>query len=561
MQEVSPDAVYDYVIVGSGFGGSVSAMRLAEKGYSVLVLERGKRFEDQDFAKTNWNIPKYLWLPALRCFGVLQISPFKDVLVLHGSGVGGGSLGYANVLMQPTDELFENPSWKHLADWRAILLPHYDTARRMLGAVQNPCVWPADRVVREIAAELRTQDTFRPTTVGVFFGEPGKEGQEVPDPYFDGEGPPRKGCIHCGACMVGCRNNAKNTLVKNYLYLAEKWGVQVRPECEVRDIRPLANGQPDQARYEVFYRSSTAWLFNPQRKVRARNVILSASALGTLRLLFRCRDITRSLPNISPRLGTMVRTNSEALLGATAKDWKVDYSKGIAITSIFQADPVTSIEPVRYPAKSSLMRFLAGPLVVHGGSLARRFWRTFSKIAFHPTEFARTHILPGWAERTTILLVMQTEDNHLRMRLGKDFFTLYRSNLVSEPDAEHNIPAKIDIGHQVTRNFAGKIDGLPAGSVNEALFNIPMTAHILGGCPFGLSAQEGVVDLDCQVHNYPGLYVVDGSIMPANPGVNPSLTITALAEYAMSRVPAKDGSLSGKKTHHQQIFAEEFQLF
>jgi cholesterol oxidase len=467
MQEVSPDAVYDYVIVGSGFGGSVSAMRLAEKGYSVLVLERGKRFEDQDFAKTNWNIPKYLWLPALRCFGVLQISPFKDVLVLHGSGVGGGSLGYANVLMQPTDELFENPSWKHLADWKAILLPHYDTARRMLGAVQNPCVWPADRVVREIAAELRTQDTFRPTTVGVFFGEPGKEGQEVPDPYFDGEGPPRKGCIHCGACMVGCRNNAKNTLVKNYLYLAEKWGVQVRPECEVRDIRPLANGQPDQARYEVVYRSSTAWLFNPQRKVRARNVILSASALGTLRLLFRCRDITRSLPNISPRLGTMVRTNSEALLGATAKDWKVDYSKGIAITSIFQADPVTHVEPVRYPDGFSLMRMVAAPLVQAGNRRWRRIWLLLRASILHPIDLLRTKVAPGWARRTTIVLVMQTTDTRLRLRRGRSWLTFFRKGLVSEADQERPLTGELPIAHEVVHRFAARVAGIPQGHADK----------------------------------------------------------------------------------------------
>ena len=535
--------VYDHVIIGSGFGGSVSALRLTEKGYAVLVLERGKRFADQDFAKTNWLFWKYLWMPRLRSFGILQLSLFHNVLVLHGAGVGGGSLGYANVLMQPSDKMFANPSWQHLQDWKSILLPHYTTARRMLGVTQNPCLWPADAILKEIAADLGTMDTFRPTDVAVFFGKTGDQpGIDVPDPFFDGAGPVRTTCRQCGGCMVGCRYNAKNTLVKNYLYLAEKWGARVQAEAQVVDIRPLPPGQPDGARYELVYQRSTAWLFKTQQVVRARNVVVSAGTLGTLHLLFRCRDLTGSLPKISRRLGDMVRTNSESLLGASGRNREVDYSQGIAITSIFQADAVTAVEPVRYPAGSSLMRYLAGPLVESGGGFLRRLYRTVSKIFLRPIDFFRTHILPGWAERTTILLVMQTEDNRIHMRLGRNLLTLFQPGLVSLPDEENTIPSKIDIGHQVTRDFAKKIRGTPAGSINEGLFNIPTTAHILGGCPFGLDDQQGVVDLDCQVHNYPGLYVVDGSIMPANPGVNPSLTITALAEYAMSRVPPKPGA-------------------
>jgi cholesterol oxidase len=526
---------FDYVIIGSGFGGSVSAMRLTEKGYRVLVLERGKRYRDEDFARSTWNIWKYLWLPAGRCFGILQISPFRDVLVLHGSGVGGGSLGYANVLMQPSDELFAAPAWHHLADWKAILLPHYATARRMLGVAPNPHLWTADIVLRSIAGELGQGQTFQPTTVGAFFGAPGVE---VPDPYFDGAGPPRKGCTHCGGCMVGCRHNAKNTLVKNYLYFAEKWGALVRPESEVRDIRPLSEGRPDGARYEVRYRSSTAWLWAPTRRVYARNVIVAAGTLGTNRLLFRCRDITLSLPRISRRLGDMVRTNSEALLGVVSRDLRTNYSEGIAITSIFHADPVTTIEPVRYPAGSDLMRLLSGPLLASGTPF-ERLRASVADVFRRPLDFLRTHVLPGWARRTTILLVMQTEDNRIRLRLGRGAWTLMRRALVSQPDDDHGIPTRIEIGHWVTQRFAEKINGIPSGTVNEALLNIPMTAHILGGCPIGRDAQEGVIDLSCQVHNYPGLYVVDGSIVPANPGVNPSLTIAALAEYAMSRVPAK----------------------
>lgn len=531
-----PDQTFDYVIIGSGFGGSVSAMRLTEKGYSVLVLERGKRYRDQDFAHSNWIVWKYLWMPAARCFGILQISPFRDVFVLHGAGVGGGSLGYANVLMIPDEKLFAAPAWRHLADWETILRPHYDTARRMLGVTCNPRLWPADVTLKEIAGELGMGHTFQPTEVGTFFGEPGKE---VPDPFFGGEGPARTGCIHCGGCMVGCRYNAKNTLVKNYLYLAEKRGAQVRPECEVRDIRPLPEGQPDGARYEVSYRSSTAWLFRPERRVRARNVILSAGALGTLRLLFRCRDVTRSLPDISPRLGDLVRTNSEALLGATNRRLTTDYSEGVAITSIFKPDAVTHIEPVRYPAGSDLMRLLAGPLISSGGNILARFLKSAAEVFLHPLDFVKVHILPGWARRSTILLVMQTEDNRIKLRLGRSLFTLFRRNLVSLPDEEQTIPSKIDVGHEVTRTFARKTDAVPVGSINEGLFNIPLTAHILGGCPFGRDDKEGVVDLNCQLHNYPGLYTVDGSIVPANPGVNPSLTITALAEYAMSCVPPK----------------------
>lgn len=529
---MTPDTTYDYVIVGSGFGGSVSAMRLTEKGYRVLVLERGKRYYDNDFARTTWNVWKYLWLPAARCFGILQISPFRDVLVLHGSGVGGGSLGYANVLMQPSDELFAAPAWHHLADWKTILTPHYETAKRMLGVAPNPRTTPADIVLREIARELNQEHTFQPTTVGTFFGPPGVT---VPDPYFGGAGPARTGCIHCGGCMVGCRFNAKNTMVKNYLYLAERGGAEVRPESEVRDIRPLPPGQPDGARYELFYRRSTAWLPGRPRRVRARNVVVSAGTLGTLRLLFRCRDVTRSLPRISVRLGDIVRTNSESLLGAVSRNLKTNYSEGIAITSIFHADKVTTIEPVRYPAGSDLMRFLSGPLLDTGGFL-KRVGTSVVDVFKRPMDFLRTHVLPGWARRTTIMLVMQTEDNRIRLRLGRSLLTLFKRGLVSQPDEESTIPTKIEIGHHVTRRFADKIGGIAAGSVNEALFNIPMTAHILGGCPFGRDDREGVVDLDCQIHNYPGLYVVDGAIVPANPGVNPSLTITALAEYAMSRV-------------------------
>ena len=457
---------------------------------------------------------------------------------MHGSGVGGGSLGYANVLMEPDEIMFSHPSWKHLRDWRTVLQPHYAMARKMLGVSINPRLGPADELLNDIAREYGALPTFRPSDVGVFFGNGQQaDGETVPDPYFGGDGPERKVCQHCGGCMVGCRHNAKNTLVKNYLYLAEKSGACIQAEATVQDVQPLPEGQPDGARYEVTYLRTTGWLIRPQRRVRARNVVFSAGSLGTQRLLFRCREVSRSLPKISHRLGDRVRTNSEALLGATSPHKRVDYSKGVAITSIFNPDQYTAVEPVRYPAGSSLIRLLAGPLVNYDSNLGQRLARVLGKIFSQPVDFYRLQLQPGWAERTTILLVMQTKDNRIQMRLGRSAWTLFRRGLVSQQDDENAIPTHLDVGHKLTRDFSQRIGGTAAGSINEGVFNMPLTAHILGGCPMGVDDQEGVVGADCQVHNYPGLYVVDGSIMPANPGINPSLTITALAEYAMSLIP------------------------
>jgi len=535
-----PHEPYDYVVIGSGFGGSVSAMRLSEKGYRVLVLERGKRFRDEDFPRTNWNLRKFLWLPALRCFGIMELSTLKGVLVLHGSGVGGGSLVYANVLMQPSDALFDAPAWRDLADWKTVLAPHYVTARQMLGITPNPRLWPADHALRAVAESLGRGDSFRPVEVGICFGPDGQEGEPVPDPYFGGEGPDRATCRHCGGCMVGCRYNAKNTLVKNYLYFAEKHGAAIQPEADVRQIRPLPSGQPDGARYEVVYRKSTAWFGARGRRIRARNVVLSAGVLGTLNVLFHNRDVTRTLSDLSPHLGEMVRTNSEALLGITSRGDNVDYSEGVAITSIVQADDVTQIEPVRYPDGSSFIKMLAAPMIEAGNSVLERLARILGATLRHPLDATKTKLLPGWARKTTILLVMQTEDNLLRLRPGRSIYSLFQRGLVPEQDPDRPVHAHIPIGHRATRAFADRTNGITQAPIHESLLNMPTTAHILGGCPFGRSAADGVIDLNCEVFNYPGLYVIDGSIMPANPGVNPSLTITALAEYAMSRIPPRD---------------------
>ncbi|MEW6085014.1 MAG: GMC family oxidoreductase [Chloroflexota bacterium] len=522
---------FDFVIIGSGFGGSVSAMRLTEKGYSVLVLERGKRFEDKDFPKSNWNLPKYLWLPALRFHGFFEMTFMNGLLAMHGSGVGGGSLGYGNVLIEPDDRLFASPSWSHLNDWKTELQPHYESARKMLGVIRNPRLTYADEVGRQIAESLGYGHTFESLPVGVFFGE---ENVKVPDPFFGGAGPERVGCNFCGGCMVGCRYGAKNTLVKNYLYFAEKHGAEVISESKVTDLRPSTF---DGARYEVHYQSSTSPIKRKQT-VYAKNVIVSAGTIGTLELLFRCRDETKSLRKISGQLGNRVRTNSENILGVTARKRGVDYSKGIAISSIFNADEVTRVEPVRFNDGSSFIRVLSAPIIEGTNNMLMRFVKTLWEILSHPWDFLYGKIFSRWARYTTILLVMQTEENLTRIRLGRSFFTLGRKGLVVQHEKEHSAES-LPLAHTIAHAFADKVDGVAATSFTDSLFNFPTTAHLMGGVPFGKSEDDGVIDLNFQVFNYPGLYVVDGSVMPANPGVNPSLTIAALAEYAMSKIPSK----------------------
>jgi cholesterol oxidase len=528
--------IYDYVIIGSGFGGSVSAMRLTEKGYSVLILERGKRFEDNDFPKSNWNLPKYLWLPALRFHGFFEMTFMNGLLALHGSGVGGGSLTYGNVLIEPDDQLFAAPSWRHLNDWKNELQPHYAAARKMLGIARNPRLTYADEKCKEIAESFGYGQTFEPLPVGVFFGE---ENKTVADPFFSGEGPARTGCNFCGGCLVGCRYGAKNTLVKNYLYFAQKNGVAIIPEVKARDIKPLPSGQSDGARFEVTFSSSTAFLFKSEKRLRARNVIVSAGTIGTLELLFRCRDITKSLNRISGHLGDRVRTNSENILGVTARGREVDHSQGIAISSIFSADEVTRVEPVRYAERQSFIRVLTAPLLDGANNTPMRFLKTLWAIICNPWDFLYSKFFSNWARYTTILLVMQTEENLTRVRFGRSFFTFGRKGLVIQNEKEHGASG-LTLANNITRAFAQKVDGIAQTAFTDSLFNFPTTAHLMGGVPFGNNENEGVIDLDFQVFNYPGLYVVDGSVMPANPGVNPSLTITALAEYAMSKIKIKN---------------------
>lgn len=538
------NVAYDYVIVGSGFGGSVSALRLTEKGYSVLVIEKGKRLNDSDFAKTNWHFWKYLWLPLVRAFGILQISILKGVMVLHGVGVGGGSLGYANVLEVPSEDTFATTAWNQPIPWGEVLKPHYATAKKMLGVARNPKLWMADAILRVIANQAGTGQSFRPTDVGVYFGDPGVT---VPDPYFNGTGPDRTGCKHCGGCMVGCRYNAKNTLPKNYLYFAEKNGAKIASETEVIDIRYFMTKDHNSLekvqsfpgngpRYEITVRSSTS-LFNRKfQKIQARNLILAGGVMGTLKLLLYLRDRKKSLPLLSPRLGHMVRTNSEALLGSVARNSNINYSEGISISALYNSDPITRVEPVRYPEGSSLMRFLAAPLIDTDVSVPIRLLKFLIWAFTHPVDFSKALVFPGWAHNVTILLVMQHADNRMRFQIGRSIFTLYQRGMVAVPEPGYEIRAKVNGSHELTRDFAKRTNGIALGSIGENLLNLPTTAHILGGAPMGRDASEGVVNENFEVHNYPGMYIIDGSIMPANPGVNPSLTIAALAEYAMSRI-------------------------
>jgi cholesterol oxidase len=538
------DGEFDFVVVGSGFGGSVSAMRLAEKGYSVAVIERGKRFRAEDFPRTNWNVRRFLWMPLLKCFGFQNLSLFRNVLILSGTGVGGGSLVYANTLPQPADDFFRAAQWKDLADWKSELLPHYDTARRMLGAAPNPRLTFVDETIKACADELGRGHTFRPVDVAVYFGEPGKT---VPDPYFGGKGPERAGCIFCGGCMVGCRHNAKNTLDKNYLYFAERMGAKVLAETNVVALRPAGGKDGDGSRgWELDVERSTAWFAKERRTIRAKQVVLAGGVLGTLNLLLRCKHVLGTLPRLSERLGHVVRTNSEALIGVTelAPAKGRDYSEGPAISSIFHPDEHTHIEPVRYPRGSNFMRLLAVPMV-DGGSRWLRPLKLLVTIASQPWRALRLFFNSRWAETTVIFLVMQTLDNSMRFTLGRNLFTLFRRRMTTAPESGPlAIPSYIPIGHQVARAFARRVGGIPQSSVNEVVLNIPTTAHILGGCAIGGDPSKGVIDARHRVFGYQGLYVCDGSTIPANLGVNPSLTITAMTERAMSLIPRKGGASS-----------------
>jgi cholesterol oxidase len=530
--------IYDFVIIGSGFGGSVSALRLAQKGYSVLVLEKGRRFGKKDFAKTNWDLPRFFWAPLAKCFGIQQITLLKGVMVLHGAGVGGGSLVYANTLMQPRAVVFQDPAWPKGSNWEKELLPYYDLAKKMLGVAVNPLEDQADEALKRLGEQMGCADTYHATEVGVFFGPAGKS---VPDPYFGGLGPERSGCTGCGACMVGCRVGAKNTLDQNYLYLAEKFGAEIRPLSKVHRVIPLKEQSTsdfslDSSLYEVEVRDAGSWFSSPQR-IRARKVIFSAGVMGTIDLLFKNKEKYKTLPEISEQLGHCVRTNGESLCGATSFEEHRDLSRGIAIGSAIHPDEYTKIEPVRYNSGSSALRFLAVPLTENGSWWSRPL-KLFAQLIYRFPQFLRLLKVKDWARQTIILLVMQSIDRQMRLRMGRSLLNGFRVGLVGAA-TDNPIPSYLPVAQEASKKLAQDLNGIPQNIFTEVLLGTPATAHILGGACMASSAQEGVIDSNHKVFGHPGLYVCDGSVVPANLGVNPSLTITALSERFASHFPVK----------------------
>jgi cholesterol oxidase len=529
---------YDWLVIGSGFGGSVSALRLAEKGYSVGVLECGRRFADDEFPRSTADLRRYFWSPRLGMKGIFRLTTFKDVSVVSGCGVGGGSLGYASTLYVPPRAFFEDGRWADMADWESVLAPHYAEAQRMLGVTQNPYEDPADQLLRELGEELGVGDTYKRTPVGVYFGEPGVT---VADPFFGGEGPDRTGCELCGRCMVGCVHGAKNTLVKNYLYFAERLGARVMPERTVVDVRPI--GAPDGSDgYAVESVRSGAWGRKERRIDRARGVVLAAGPLGTNRLLQKCR-LTGSLPLVSSRLGELVRTNSESILTVTVpEDYPDDLIRRVAISSSIYPDPHTHIETVTYGSGGDSMRLLYTLLVGDGTRLTRPL-KLLGEVVRHPGRLARALFAKRWSRRTIILLVMQTLDNAIALRPRRGPFGSFW--LQTEQDPERPNPTFIPIANEAAEWFARRTGGIAQSALTEALFNIPTTAHIMGGAVIAPDPSRGVVDGGQRVFSYQNLLVCDGSVIPANVGVNPSLTITALAEHAMSHVPPASGVRPG----------------
>jgi cholesterol oxidase len=496
------------VVVGSGFGGSVAALRLAEKGYRVAVVEAGRRFADDELPETSWRLRRFLWAPALGCYGIQRLSLLRNVLVLSGAGVGGGSLVYANTLYRPPRSYFDDPQWTHITDWADELDGWYDQAERMLGVTTYQRVTRADEAVKQVAERMGVGETWHPTPVGVYFGQSGV------DPFFGGAGPDRDGCRHCGACMTGCRFNAKNTLVKNYLHLAEKLGVEVFARTRVTAIEP------------GYTMRTTRGTFT------AEQVVLAAGALGTQRLLhaMKAKGI---LPHLSDRLGALTRTNSEAILGARSMHDDADFTDGVAITSSFHPDRDTHIEPVRYGPGSGAMGLLQTVLVDGDNWRPLRWWKTFLR---HPLRNTKLLSVRKWSERTVIALVMQTLDNSLTVHYGRTWYGRRRLTTTQGHGAPN--PRWIPAGHRAVRLLAEEIGGVPGGSWTD-VFNMPVTAHILGGAVIGDSAESGVIDAYHRVFGYPGLHVVDGAAVSANLGVNPALTITAQAERAMSLWPNK----------------------
>jgi len=523
---------FDWLVVGSGFGGSVAALRLSEKSYRVGVLECGRRYRDDELPESGWDLRRFLWAPKLGLRGIWRLTPFKDVFILSGSGVGGGSLAYGCTLYRAAEDFYRNPQWAELGDWEEILRPHYDTAERMLGVVPIHFEGEKDKLLREIAGHLGCEETFQHTRVGIYFGEPGKT---VPDPFFEGRGPSRTGCKLCGACLLGCRHGAKNTLVKNYLWLAEKNGTRILPDRMVTDIQPRGAADGSDG-YVVTSEATGAWWRRDRRQHTARGVVVAAGALGTNALLANCRQ-RGSLPHLSVRLGELVRTNSETLMAVTFPDDQPDFTKSVTITSSIFPDPRSHVELVTFGPDCDLMGLLFTLMTRPGSRLTRPFI-ALGTLLRHPLRFLRTLRLSRWSRRTVVMGVMQSLDNAIRFRARRRW--LGRGvRLTTQQDPDHPMPTHFPLVDQMTEWVSRKVDGLPQAMIFESFFNIPTTAHILGGAVIGRDASRGVVDGRCQAFGYVNLLVCDGAAVPANPGVNPSLTIAALAEHAMESIPAK----------------------
>lgn len=516
---------YDFVIIGSGFGGSVSALRLSEKGYKVLVVEKGKWYQAKDFPKTNWNFRKWLWIPFLRFFGIMKISIFKHVAVLSGTGVGGGSLVYANTLPIPKSSFFTSGSWSKLHNWEVELKPFYQIALKMLGAAKNPKLFDGDLALQKLSRNEGIEDQFEATNVSVYFGVPNIT---KPDPYFDGRGPERTGCIFCGACMTGCRHNAKNTLDKNYLHLAQLFGAKIVAEKEVFNVKPIdeKNGSLG---YEIAFKSSTSF-FKKRETIQSDSVIFSGGVLGTVKLLLQLKQ--KSLPNLSDKLGDDIRTNNETLISVSSLEKDKNFSKGIAIGSILHTDENSHLEICRYAEGSNAWKLVHYPHVV-GDNVFVRLIKVLFSLVKSPLQFFKIYVLNGWAKSTVVLLFMQTLDSTLKFKRG--VFGNLKSSMSTGKKPSPFIPESL----KLLKAYSKIVNGKETAFALETLAGIPSTAHILGGAVMGADKSQGVIDKDNKVFGYKNLYVIDGSMISANPGVNPSLSITAIAEHAMSKIEKK----------------------
>jgi len=535
--------IYDYIVIGSGFGGSVAGLRLVERGYKVLLIEQGKRFHPGDFPKTNWNLLKYLWIPALRFFGFQKLTFFSTASILSGTGVGGGSLVYANTLYIPPDEFFRNESWRRFGDWKKILEPFYEKASFMLGRKKYTRLNIEDKVLEEVSKEMDAHSTFDTVNVGVNFDGPDEE----TDPYFGGLGPLRNKCTECGGCMVGCRQNAKNTLDMNYLWFAEKSGLEIFPETKAEKIIFRDN------LYHIETRKITTYFRAQRRTFSAKGIVVAAGALGTMELLLKQKFKYATLPQLSDKLGFNLRTNAETLCAISGAKEKLN--NGLAITSVFSPDPNTHVEVVKYPDNSNAMKWFFGLSAKGDPTSLHRSFNLLVKTVTHPRQFLKTVFDFRWSSHLVILLVMQTVDNAMRM-VWKKTFTGGKMKL--DNSGQKKVPAYIPIGQKVMEYYSKKISGIPQNILLEVFFNRPTTAHILGGCPMSDSPETGVVDSKFKVHGYPDFYITDGSVVQGNIGVNPSLTITAIAEYAMSNIRIREGSQISELSERLLYLEEEW---